>query len=275
MTYFANRPRAQSKPTEEETRELRDNLSERSAHELRLIILSAAYESSDVARRITKVMRDTGLLPPANWQSVRPENRDINATQSSFNSGLLTPIDVSDDSEMSGTENIQPEPQHQAPDDHTFSKSAIPQGTSSDHLQQAIPSAKRSNKRKTFADRDDNIPSFFTPLPRPSPTVAKRRKAGVHSSELGQHSEKIHCVNCGTWTANSKFENPHSCIYHPGTFQSDGRVCSWSCCGNVASKSRGCLITQHKGLDEDSWLLGSGVGDGSISQYARLIASKG
>lgn len=276
MTYIANRPRAQSKPTEEETRELRENLSERSAHELRLIILSAAYESSEVARRITKVMRDTGLIPPANWQPVQPENPHIDVAQSSFNSGQLTPIDVSDDSEMSGTENIQPEPQHQALDDHTFTKSALSQGTSPNHAQQGPPSSKRSNKRKTCEDKDDNVPSFFAPLPRPSSTFAKRRKAGVHPSEPNQPcGRKIHCVNCGTWTSDSKFENPHSCIYHPGTFQYDGRVCSWSCCGNVASKSRGCLITQHKGLNQDSWLLGSGVGDGRMSQYARLVASKG
>lgn len=287
MSYFNNRPRARSKLTEEESQELRDHLTNLSAHELRLIILSAANESSDVARRIAKVMRDTGLISQTSLQPVRPQPFEVLCAPKT---GLLTPTDVSDDSEMSGTENIRPEqPNHLLTQSACFT-STTPHIATLETMQPGLSSMKCSNKRKTFADRDCNSSFSSTPLPRTPPTLCKRRRPIFHSSESSSQPEKIHCVNCGLWTSDSKFENPHSCIYHPGTFEYDGRFTSWSCCSNGNLKSRGCLITEHKGLDQDAWLFGShganglyggqqsvdgmNSGDGMISQYARLISSK-
>lgn len=290
MSYFTNRHRAYSKPTKEETKELNHHLSKCSPHELRLIILSAANESSDVARLLTKVMKDSNLIPQPCLRPVQADQWHMIANLTAFNTGLPTPIDASDDSEMSGTENIQPELQnyHSTQAEPCALISPYP---ASDNFHSGTTPPKRSNKRKSLADRDDNIPSFGC-SPRPQ-AFAKRRKPSIHSAETTSHPDKIHCVNCGIWTSDSEFENLHSCIYHPGTFELDDKVCSWSCCRNADLKSLGCLITRHKGSTQDTWLFepdapgrfhgtheqridaASGGDSGQMSQYARLISIKG
>lgn len=297
MSYFKNHSRVQSnRLTEAETAELKGQLSQLSAQDLRLIISSAASGSPDVAHRIINVMRDNGFIPSSHLQPVQPRLPNACESTEHSRSGLLTPTDISDDSEMSGTENIQPEPQHH----HLIHCDLLGPTVHIDHPRQFASntiSLKRNNKRKTFADTtwttsDNPYSSHQTRSPA---TLSKRPKPIIHNSNVQQPptsspAEKTHCLNCGTYTSSSAFENQHSCIYHPGTFEFDGRVTVWSCCGNGAVKSRGCLITRHRGVGFGEWVFGNGSGTGvvqgqsgmgvngadcGISQYARLISTKG
>lgn len=288
MSYFTNRPRAYSKPTKEETKELSNLLSKCSAHDLRLIMLSAATESPNVVQLFMKIMRNDDSTPDPHPQPVQSTQQQTTGNPCYPDTGLLTPIDISEDSEMSGTENGQSYAQqhHLArPESFMPTSSCFTSGTPFQH---EIPSLKRPNKRKSLADRDDNFPSS----PHSS-FLSKRRKPSVHRHPSDHQSslEKTYCLNCGLWTTNSKFENLHGCIYHPGDFSFDGTKCSWSCCRNSDLKSRGCLITRHNGLSKDAWLHGSDRTDslldgqqrttarcddhGQMSQYARIISIKG
>lgn len=287
MSYFNNRPRAYSKPTKEETKELGNILSKYSAHDLRLVMLSAANESPDVAQLFMKIMKDVELGPTLLLQPVQPNRQHTMLDSCLPETGLLTPIDVSEDSEMSGTEAVQTQTQYHPARPESF----VPTPSHTNFpatLEPGITSSKRPNKRKSLADRDDNIPSYYPPSQ--SSILSKRRRSNNHASEPQPNHDKMHCLNCGLWTPNSKFENLHGCIYHPGDFEFDGTVCSWSCCGNIDLKSRGCLITRHKGLNKDSLFYESNHPDGllaengwttqvddhgQMSQYARLISIKG
>lgn len=61
MGYFS-RPRALSKPTRAEVKELNYHLARRSAHELHLICQIAASQSPEVASMLMKVMKDSNLI---------------------------------------------------------------------------------------------------------------------------------------------------------------------------------------------------------------------
>lgn len=287
MSYFTNRPRAYTKPTKEEMRELSNVLSKYSAHDLRLVMLSAANESPDVAQLFMKIMKDIGLDSRSLLQPVQPSQQHMISASCYPDGGLLTPVDISEDSEMSGTEGIriQTQPRSARPESFMPTPSHITFPTT---LEPGTTSLKRPNKRKSLADRDDNVTTHYPPL-QPS-FLLKRRKSSNHASDPQSNHDKMHCLNCGLWTPNSKFENLHGCIYHPGDFNFDGTVCSWSCCRNSDLKSRGCLITRHKGLDRDAWIHESSREDGMLaeagrtiqldhhgqmSQYARLISIKG
>lgn len=287
MSYFTNRPRAYSKPTKEETKELSSILSRCSAHDLRSVMLSAANESSDVAHLFMKIMKDATLNAHSHLQPAQPNQQHVVSSSCYPETGLLTPTEISEDSEMSGTEAIQNQTQHLPARPGSFIPTPSHM-TSPTTLEPGLVSLKRPKKRKSLADRDDYIPSHSS-LSQ-SAFLTKRRKSSSHPSEPQLNHDKMHCLNCGLWTSNSRFENLYGCIYHPGEFNFDGTVCSWSCCRNSDLKSCGCLITRHKALNRDAWFDESEYPDGllagdgrtmqcddhgQMSQYARLISIKG
>lgn len=114
MNYFATtRPRAYSKPTREELKQLNYHLAQRSEYELIRICQVAAAESPEVAHVLMKVMRETNLLPASHqFQPVQNQpsifcDRFANVADNS--TGLATPPEMSEDSEMGGIENEAPQ----------------------------------------------------------------------------------------------------------------------------------------------------------------------
>lgn len=238
MSYFTTRPRGYSKPTKEELKALSVHLSERSENELKYIIEAAVNESAEVTRVIMKVMNEAHFVPSSShFQPV--QQQPLTLCNSTNDNGLPTPNDTSEDSEMSGTENAPPPPQPQIP-----------------FFSQTPP--RRSNKRKSLADRDDNIPSIS---PRSFSTVKKRRADGQIPPTRGDsHDSRTDCGNCGRSVPKFCWNDSNACVYHPGNFEREQVVSlatsyghqwdrgTWSCCQGSLT-ARGCLATKHRDVD--------------------------
>lgn len=263
MDYFTERPQghlcsqSHSAASKEEMIELDNRLLELSAHELRKIIMSAASESSNMIHLFAKIIKD-GSFYSSQFQPVQQVHQSITSDDVRSEGGLLTPIDSSEDSEMSGAENSYSHMIMQPSERSTRFRMTAPILRDSSNVvpYTALSVPKRlCNKRKSLADRNDNIPTAGPSVISP---VSKRRKSsgctqryptsGNPHLEIGK--DCAHCLNCGLWIPHSKFDKLHDCIYHPGALQDDGH---WSCCGNVGSNVRGCLITRHRDFIRDNW----------------------
>lgn len=240
MSYFATRPRSYSKPTKDELKIFSQQLSQYSEHELRRIIELAVSDSTETARVIARILSNPiGALnkPQFAFQPVQPQ-------QSLEEHDLPTPSDSAGDSEMSGTENV----------------SQLHQG--------CYASPRRSTKRKSLADRDDNVPSFS---PRSFATMKKRRAEGQEISQLAD--DKINCGNCGRNVPSSCWNQFETCVYHPGTFEKMDAVLSagfnanwkgqWSCCRSSLT-GRGCIQSRHRSVDA------SGIGREAFAYVAKV-----
>lgn len=172
-----------------------------------------------------------------------------------FETGLPTPTATpEEDTEMSGTENVEPWFQFQL-ELQCQARSLRPPFFESG---KPAPSTaqQRPNKRKHLADRDNNIP---TQSAQPSKWPRRDQHQHQHQSRLRLPSppdlpvsdNQTCCVNCGRFLAPAG--NLHNCIYHPGNWiraadSPDRRVGRgyWSCCSSSSPADCGCLISRHR-----------------------------
>lgn len=244
MSYFS-RPRAYSKPTKEEAKELGYHLARVSPHELHLICQMAASESSEVAKILMKVMVNAKLVAQPVFKTVQEEHEHVNFGGSiRHEHGLPTPNESCEDSEMSGIEDPQSE----------MSETLERGARGAQGLQPIMPlshlSNRPSNKRKSLADRDDKPPTLSPrtnrskKLRNTSRDLAINCEASNHTSHEAHWRNKHSCRNCGHFVESHQWDNLHGCMYHPGSRQSK----QWSCCLSDMNVP-GCVITRHQELD--------------------------
>jgi len=211
MDYFRTRARAYSKPTIEELRMLE------------YLKFQPQFQFQ---------------LTPDQYAQHREPRQVMFCDLTQFGTGLPTP----EDSEMSGTENvepwIQPQQQPQPLSPTTPSLTALTPHEPPSHI-----SPRRPTKRKHLADIDANIP---TQSPRPK---RPRRDQHQHQRTLPPHEptsdDKTTCMNCGRCFAPPG--NRHNCIYHPGSWIRAPRTPGyWSCCRSSLTDC-GCLVSRHRG----------------------------
>lgn len=277
------RPRAYSKPTREELKELTTYLAQHNVDELRSLIHLAATQSSETAHVLLKLLHAHSPLQPV----LHPTEPHSRQTHHSYD-GYFTPADSGEDSEMSGTENTAPplppqpqsQPQHCLTSQISFTEplppSLVTQTYSPVQIKAPSPAQERRLKRKSVADWDDShLPSRYAGFSDRSGTTTmtalqhspstKRRRA-FHGLKEAQPLST--CVNCGREYAPSKSDGLYGCMYHPGILasidtesldQGERRVIktgTWDCCqGSHASP--GCLVTQHRDVNLQGYRTGS------------------
>jgi len=261
MSYFNPRSRANSKPIKDEfyelNHDLNHDLSKIGTHKLKFNIDAARGQYTDAAHMLMGVMTEANSNSSPQLQSAHhphqpthQEQKNIFCNLAPSLTGLPSPIDTSEDSEMSGTENIHPYPHHRS--------QQLPAIPSSFTLGTLAFAYKPSRKRKFLTEKDDNIPPSS---PNTTPFSSKRSKRNStkfnpspnHTSKSPDEST---CLNCGHLFALTS--NLHNCIFHPGSRSTipqssstncnlpvDWRNGSWSCCGS-SLRSPGCLITRHR-----------------------------
>ncbi|KAK5951819.1 hypothetical protein OHC33_007111 [Knufia fluminis] len=197
----------------------------------------------------------SSYFPPALYQQQQAREEMIFCDLPQSEYGLPTPPITPEDTDMSGTENIHPQfkPQFQQ---QTLSATTSPFTPSTSPKPSPITLPKRPNKRKSPADRDDNIPTRIHPHTSSSsfpkrPKLVQHNLTQPHDPRL---DNKSNCMNCGRWFSTTG--NLHNCIYHPGDWDraltpaqcTDWKVGSWSCC-MASLLGPGCRITRHRELD--------------------------
>ncbi|KAJ9663171.1 hypothetical protein H2198_000932 [Neophaeococcomyces mojaviensis] len=284
MSYFASRPRSYSKPTREELKGLKSQVSQCNADELRSIIQLAATQSSEAARILLRLLH--AQLPD---ESDRLQQPNYLATTATNEHGILTPIESPEDSEMSGTENVPPSrPQHTMQSGNFL---VAPQ------LKPVSPMQERRLKRKSLAERDDDIPDG-----RATSLYADNASSGLHHSpstkrrrpfqqDASANAGATTCVNCGKKYNSLQLNGSYGCLYHPGVLDSvqpdnSGtgtavRLGAWDCC-HASHSSPGCLVTQHRDVKVDGYRISAadaplgvwGHHMGMRSSFAEMVATK-
>ena len=167
--YFS-RPRAYSKPTKEELKQLDSLLSQRCAQELQQLCSFAAAESPEVAHLFVRVLQQgilsttTPLQPVQHEQGLSRTSRDLTTTDN----GLLTPTEDVNQMDVQG-DNVQWPATIDAQ-----SRQILPftQPTPTISSLQS-PSFRHPRKRKSLADKDDEV---LCGSPRPMAINNKRSR---------------------------------------------------------------------------------------------------